>query len=130
MTVGYSPKLPLYIDSNDGFCKLNKTLKEVIQQNIKMIVLTSPGERMMNPSFGVGVRDYLFSAEQVAFLNLKNKILEQVGKYLPIVQIKNINVLDVNADDVTSDTQSLGIRIIYNIPSLGISENLEITLAA
>jgi len=113
MTVGYS-----------------KTLKEVIQQNIKMIVLTSPGERMMNPSFGVGVRDYLFSAEQVAFLNLKNKILEQVGKYLPIVQIKNINVLDVNADDVTSDTQSLGIRIIYNIPSLGISENLEITLAA
>ena len=63
MGVGYSPKLPLQYDSIDGYYKLNKTLHEVMKQNIKMVVLTSPGERMMQPDFGVGLRNYLFEQD-------------------------------------------------------------------
>ena len=56
---GISPKLPLYIDPVDGIA-LNKTLKQMTRQNLKMIILTSPGERIMYPKFGVGLRRYLF----------------------------------------------------------------------
>ena len=59
---GYSPKLPLSLDPQDGF-RLTRTLKEVTSQNLKMLVLTSPGERIMEPAFGVGMYNFLFELE-------------------------------------------------------------------
>jgi phage baseplate assembly protein W len=63
MAEGLSIALPLSLDEKDGPYKSNMTLDEVAQQNIKMIVLTSPGERVMEPDFGVGIRNYLFEQE-------------------------------------------------------------------
>jgi phage baseplate assembly protein W len=60
---GISPKVPLIYDPTDGPYQLNKNLKQTINQNLKMLVLTSPGERIMIPEFGVGLRRFLF--EQV-----------------------------------------------------------------
>ena len=34
--------------------------------------MTSPGERIMNPDFGVGIREVLF-------LNLNNDLIQQIG---------------------------------------------------
>ena len=60
MPQGISPKLPLTIDSRDGKYALNKTVRQAIAQNLKNLVLTAPGERIMNSDFGVGIRNYLF----------------------------------------------------------------------
>ena len=35
---GISPKLPLQLDKRDGIA-LNKTLKETVKQNLKMLIL-------------------------------------------------------------------------------------------
>ena len=129
MAIGYSPKLPLLIDSVDGFCKLNKTLGEVAKQNLKMIVLTAPGERVMDPDFGVGARNFLFTHEQMAFQNLKTRIVKQVKKYLPFIQLIDVATVDLNADDVTSSSQYLGLKINYFIPNTSISEDLVITIS-
>ena len=59
MSKGLSPKLPLTKDPQDGYA-LNKEYVELVQQNLKMILLTAPGERIMEPEFGVGLRNYLF----------------------------------------------------------------------
>ena len=56
---GFSPKLPLSLDPRDGFL-LTKSLPEVVAQNLRMLILTSPGERVMIPAFGVGLYNYLF----------------------------------------------------------------------
>jgi len=61
---GISVKLPLIYDPSDGPYKLNKRMKEVVRQNFKNLVLTAPGERVMDPNFGVGLRNYLF--EQIS----------------------------------------------------------------
>ena len=57
--IGISPKLPLRVDSVDGFYALTKKITETLQQNLKMLVLTAPGERMMNPEFGVFLKMHL-----------------------------------------------------------------------
>ena len=51
---GLAVKLPLFYDPVDGPYTLLKTMREVGAQNLKMLVLTNPGERIMNPDFGVG----------------------------------------------------------------------------
>ena len=60
MTNGIAPKIPLKVDQVDGPYGLIKDYVELVKQNFKMLLLTNPGERIMNPDFGVGLRRYLF----------------------------------------------------------------------
>ena len=128
MAIGFSPKLPLQYNSVDGYYGMNKTVGEVAKQNIKMVIMTSPGERIMNPNFGVGVRNFLFEQEPFMLERLKNKIVEQVKRYVPFVAIEQ--VLAVELEDIPGEqapTNSIGIQIVYTIPSAGLSDSLTIT---
>ena len=70
----YAPALPLTISPKNGYKNLQH-IKKVILQNMKMIVLTSPGERIMDPFFGVGVRRFLFDQNSDAtHLKIKTRI--------------------------------------------------------
>ena len=134
MATGFSPKLPLQADPSDGFFKLNKTLGEVIKQNLKMLILTTPGERIMHPDFGVGARNYLFDTKAETYQNLKNVINIQVRRFIPFIKIINIAVVDVNLDEARrydhKDTQYLGIEIIYYIPNLNLNDTLKIIVSS
>ena len=131
MAIGYSPQLPLIYDPVDGHYKLNKTLREVVKQNIKMIVMTVPGERIMYPNFGVGARNFLFETKVESFNNLKTKILDQVGKYLPYVQLLDVNSFEIDSSrGQFQETHRMGITINYALPDAGLNDSLTITVKA
>ena len=129
---GISPKLPLYTDPVDGIA-LNKTLKQMTRQNLKMIILTSPGERIMYPKFGVGLKRYLFMNNTSRTLSdIKRKIEEQVRIYLPTVNIRSIKFLSENGEEIRSSFESssssnyVNLVIDYEIPSAFVSDTLNI----
>ena len=131
---GLSPKLPLHIDQVDGYA-LTKDFKEVAAQNLKMVILTNPGERMMIPSFGVGIKTYLFeNATETTFSNIEEKIRQQVRIYLPYIVIESINFLSEknNFDEVVIEPSSLSnyvhLQIKYSIPSIFISDTLTLEI--
>ena len=112
---GYSPKLPLVLDPIDGF-RLTKTVKEVIKQNLKMLILTSPGERVMVPYFGVGLYNFLFELNtQAARSSIRTRIRHQVKNYMPFVNILDISFGDEEGMGV--DESVLAVVIKYSIPS-------------
>jgi phage baseplate assembly protein W len=133
MAVGFSPKLPLQPDSVDGFYKLNKTLGEVVKQNLKMIILTTPGERMMHPEFGVGARNFLFETTDSTFQGLTAKINEQVRKYLPFIDIVDIGLTDENLEKTDNfnykSTHYMRLQLVYYIPNLNLSDTLRIVVS-
>ena len=87
---GIGPKLPLLRDPRDGFA-LTKTTQQEVKQNLKNLVLTSPGERVMDISFGVGIRSYLFQQNTETVKDqIQDDIFSQVGRYMPFVQISEI----------------------------------------
>ena len=124
---GFSPKLPLTLDPDDGYT-LTKTLKEVAKQNFKMLVLTNPGERIMDPEFGVGVLAYLFENNTPATHGqIDARIREQASKYLPYIEVGEIAFNSpVNNPSVADNF--LGISINYNIKRLNIGDVLEIPI--
>ena len=88
---GISVKLPLSRDPESGY-KLNKTLREVARQNLKMLVLTAPGERIMIPAFGVGLRNYLFeNMSSEVFHSIRQEIISQAQAYFPFIVINSVN---------------------------------------
>jgi phage baseplate assembly protein W len=103
MSKGLNVKSPLIIDSVDGPYALIKDAKEAVKQNLKMIILTSPGERIWIPSFGVGIRSYLFEqlTEATTYL-IKQAIQDQVRAYAPY--ISRLSVTVEKASDLVSNT--------------------------
>jgi hypothetical protein len=115
-------KLPLTYNSSDGFTMI-KTIRQMIKQNFKMLILTIPGERVMEPQFGVGVKQYLFANYSEGTPSIiEEKIRKQASMYLPAATIDSINFQSF------ADTNSLKIIIKYSIPVVGISDLLEITI--
>ena len=114
--------LPLQTDLADGFTMV-KNLNTLVKQNLKMLILTIPGERVMEPNFGVGLSRYLFeNFGQDTMSQISSRIREQAGIYLPAVEIRNITF-----GTVDPDSNYLGIAIEYSIPSIGIADLLELT---
>ena len=114
--------LPLQTDLADGFTMV-KNLNTLVKQNLKMLILTIPGERVMEPNFGVGLSRYLFeNFGQNTMSQISSKIREQAGIYLPAVEIRNITF-----GTTDPDSNYLGIAIEYSIPNIGITDLLELT---
>ena len=125
---GFSPKLPLTVDSTDGYT-LTKTYKEVIAQNLKHLILTAPGERIMDPEFGVGLRNYLFRhnitlVHQELLLNIN----QQVAKYMPFVKVEAVILPPEDSTSMLGDLNQINLRIKYSILPLNLVDVLKITI--
>tara|TARA_R100000900_G_scaffold98556_1_gene76244 strand:- start:13 stop:396 length:384 start_codon:yes stop_codon:yes gene_type:complete len=124
---GFSPTIPLIVDPDDGY-SLNKTLKDVAKQNFKNLILTSPGERMMDPEFGVGMRSYLFANNNTQTQGqIDARIRQQAQKYLPYIQVDLIEFNDSTSGGNISENY-LSVRISYIIKKLAIADSLEIPI--
>jgi len=125
MALGYSAKLPLTTQTSH-YDLINDILTNV-KQNIKNICLTSPGERVMNPDFGVGVRKFLFENDaDFIGAEVETLIYDQVGLYMPFVKIYDIQFLtSLNSDAVKEN--ELALKIAYTVPSLSLQDSLVIT---
>ena len=124
---GLSPKLPLVSDPTNGYA-LNTTYVEVVKQNFMGLILTLPGERIMDPDFGVGVRQYLFEMndEQVRS-EIRSKITQQAAKYLPFIQVLEVTFRS-QPEDVMVDPNLLFISITYVITTLEFMDKLDISI--
>ena len=112
---GLSPKLPLARDYMDGYT-LNKTIKEMLAQNLKNVILTIPGERMMNPDFGVGLVKYLFENLPAGTQEkVERAIVDQARRYVPAVTIEDIE-FSISERELSNGTL-LSVKIFYSIPS-------------
>ena len=124
---GFSPKLPLTLDPDDGYT-LTKTIKELTQQNFKMLVLTNPGERVMDPEFGVGILAYLFENNSIATQGrIRSRVRDQASKYLPHVVVEDVIFNSINENSNVSEN-FLGVSIVYSIERLAIKDVLEIPI--
>jgi uncharacterized protein len=116
-------KLPITRNTADGFTMI-KNFKTLINQNLKMLVLTAPGERVMEPAFGVGARQYLFqNFGNDVYQEIAANIRKQVREFMPAVDIQQIDF-----DDSNPNVHVLGIRIVYSIPDIGVTDLLEFTI--
>ena len=136
---GISPKLPLRRDKTDGY-ELNKTMIEAIEQNFKNLILTNPGERIMDMHFGAGIRRYLFEQnDTINFGRIAADIRNATEKYIPHISINDIRIVNFSYDWTESngpelrpenanpvDDNEIQISIMYTIPAIGHTSILDV----
>jgi len=121
---GISPKVPLTYSNTYGPYELNSTLGEAIRQNFKMLVLTSPGERIMNPDFGVGLNNFLFEAiDSTTFSKIVERVKEQIDLFMPSISLTGMDFI-TSDEDPSLQINEVRIQIIYNILPLNTEDHL------
>jgi len=82
-----------------------------IRNSIISIITTSPGEKILNPTFGLNFGDLLFlPVSKIRATNIGETIVNGIQKFEPRIRIIN---LDVEAD---IENQEYNINIIYSVP--------------
>lgn len=69
-----------------------KKENNLIKENITRILLTSNGERVMNPNFGCKLKSFLFNPDLVLKEDVINEITKSINRWEPRVEITKIDV--------------------------------------
>jgi uncharacterized protein len=97
----------------------NYTTYDALKTDLINFFLTNPGERPMNPTFGGGLRDFIFSQIEEENINgLKENIEFKLQKYFPQIGISSLEVLQ-NADNNT-----LIVELKYFISNSNIQDTI------
>ncbi len=108
-STGYGVKLPLIIEPESGPYALHNDLRKTISQNLKMLILTSPGERIMNIHYGVGLRRFLFEPNNPHTIEtIRDRIRTQVKAFMPYVKIQ-----DINFSNLENSKNAIKLSIFY-----------------
>lgn len=107
---GLSPALPLTYDEGQGY-RMNTQFTDVVVQNLKMLILTNPGERIMEPEFGVGLKRYLFEQNvETVHGEIEARIVNQTEKYLPYLKIQMVEFFTSETSDLPENYLHITVR--------------------
>lgn len=123
-TVDLNPKQGIGLDlpfEGNRLFDVNYLTKDQVKANLINLFLTSPGERLQNPLFGVGLKSLLFEND-INTNQVKSLIEKQVQLYIPNVIIKNVNL------DLKRDENQLTITFTYSFKYEKSPQQIEITL--
>jgi len=121
----YGPKWPLKKGQRDTY-ELYEDVKSQISFYLKNLLLTSPGENISDPEYGVGLRRYLFenNIDDIRS-DISSQISLQISKYLPYLGVLDILV---SSDEDQIDNYLLRIKIVYSTPDSILSSVFELDI--
>ena len=97
-----------------GYFRQTYTTIEQVSSNVINLILTIPGERYMQPTFGSKLYQYLFEQFDEGVVEfITDSISESIEEWLPYVNIENIEVTD--GLDKTDPDSSATIRVSLTI---------------
>lgn len=116
--LGKGWKFPVQVDEM-GRIALSE-YEEDIQEAIRIILLTSLGERVMRPEFGAGLHDYVFETMSATNIgNIQTAIQDGLIEWEP-----RIEVLVVNVEPDPAEMGKLLIDIDYRVRATNTQFNL------
>ena len=98
----------------EGYFASTSTTIEAVKNNIRNLVNTHQGERLMQPGLGMNLRKYLFDqfTDEIVF-SIQNDIVDTFRKWLPFVQIQDIQVNMSDNDSIGKN--KMNVTIVFNI---------------
>ena len=95
---------------NDGYFAQSFRTFDQVRSNLKNLLLTKKGERILHPEFGSGLHDLLFQPATEKFEeDLETTINEAVAKWLPYVIVEDINI-DISKEQTDNNQAKVSLK--------------------
>ena len=102
-------------DIKAGWFASTTTTIEAVKNNIRNLLNTNQGERLMQPTLGVNLKR--LEIEQIneeSILGIQDSILDSFNFWLPFVQVKDIQI-ETSEENQFIGTNEIRVKIIFNI---------------
>ena len=119
--VGIGVNIPF---NEGGVFTPNYTTADSIKNNLINYFLTNPGERPGNPTFGGGLRAFIF--EQISSENidyLRDDVATKVREKFPNIEVEELDVLQ------SPDTNTVTVQLYYRVVNTSITDELVLNFA-
>ncbi len=115
------PLLPLPDESGQlGF----PSLAQSVQEQLRIILSTRPGEQLMHPEFGAGLTDFLGEPDTLTTRRrIHDRVTEDIGRWEPRVTLDRVDL--ANAPDRPGE---LRLEIAYRLRRTGEARTLGVNL--
>ena len=120
------PRVAIGVDlpfSNPGVFKPNYQTKDAIKNNLINYFLTNPGERPGNPTFGAGLRKFIFTQIDTQDINFMKQDIQQKL----IDNFPNVIVQDLSIGREQQDENKVIINITYSVSQTNITDDLQLS---
>ena len=111
-----------------GIFAVNYTTLTQAKDNLKNLILTRKGERIMNPTFGCDIYKVLFEQMDGGLIETKieSTILDAVSNWLPYLSIDEI-IFDFDNNDIDNNRINLELKFsLVSNPNLGESVTINV----
>ena len=99
------------VGNGDGYFKTTKTTVDAIKNNIKLLLQTNQGERMFQPNLGMNLKNLLFEPmTEDLTIQIENNIVDVFERWLPFVELRNIDIENKNELSQTKINIEFNIR--------------------
>ena len=100
----------------------NYQTKQAIKNNLINYFLTNPGERPGNPTFGAGLRAFIFTQiDSQDFDYIKDDIQGKLKDYFPNVIVNEVSVTPARGEN------TIQINITYNVADTNMNDALTLS---
>mgnify|MGYP005751348081 CR=1 FL=1 len=88
-----------------------------IVNSIRNIFSTTPGERILEPGFGLNLKQWLFEPlDEFTAQEIGETIVNGIKRFEPRVEVKNVNI------DVNYEQHEYNIQLVMSVPALNIND--------
>lgn len=110
--------------NGEGVFNSNYQTRDAIKNNLINYLLTNPGERPANPTFGAGLRRFIFTQIENDNLDfIREDLQDKINQNFPNVLLNNVEILS------SPNQNQIAIKIYYSIPNTGINDQLELSFS-
>ncbi len=100
------------------------TTKDVIKTNLINWLLTNKGERVMRPTFGANLRDFIGEGINDGTTSaIEARIRDNINSQFPQIQVKSVNF------DNQPDNNTINLFVNYLIRNIGTEDQINIVLS-
>lgn len=112
---------PVSFATTDGsMFSMSYNVIDQIKDNLKNLLLTNKGERLMLNDFGADIRRLGLEMmnDDIATTAIR-QISSTVGKYMPFIDLQNFETRNQASED--GNTVGIVVRVTYAVPSIGVT---------
>ena len=113
-TVFVGMELPFTRSNEYGYFEPTLTTVDAVKNNIRSLLNTEKGERLLQPTIGMNLKNFIFEpiTEETNLL-IEDEVVNTFQKWLPFVHIEDLKITTNESDAIGKNT--INIKILFGI---------------
>ena len=123
--------LPFTRDNKTGWFDQSFTTLDSAKSNLRNLLLTMKGERLMQPNFGTDLMKLVFEQDDGTLVDrIRETIIDAIEFWLPYLNLNTVEVNDsVETDDINFNR--FNIKLVFSLKNVpDVYESITFTLEA